>query len=232
MRSADARAARYPHPPAAICRRSSARARRRIRAIRCVPRPSTRRCRRSRPARTSNDRWSTTKLSEPEASATLTSSTDKAISPNAWPDGRRTEIEVLADHVAHDPLEVDVLGLGGRRYRAIAQHDGVIGDLQRLFEMMRDVDDRDAAAGQVADHLEQHLDFGRAQRGSRLIHDQDARVHRERARNLDDLLLSQAQIFDQRHRDRSLPRDRSSTRAPGAPPQRSRRQLRCAVHAP
>ena len=143
--------------------------------------------------------WSTTELSEPEASATLTSSTDKRDLAERVARRRGTEVEVLAHHVAHDPLEVDVFRLGRCHYRSVAQHHDIVGNLQRLFEMMRDVDDRHAAAGQVADHPEQHLHFGRAQRGRRLVHDQDARVHRESARDLDDLLLSQTQILHQGH---------------------------------
>ena len=113
---------------------------------------------------------------------------------------RRAEIEILADHVADDPLEVDVLCLGIGRHGTIAQHDGVIGDLQRLFQVMRYIDDRDPSAGQIPDDLEQHFDFGCTQRGCRLVHDQDAGIDRQGAGDLDNLLLSQPQILDKGHR--------------------------------
>ena len=138
-------------------RPSSARARRRIRAIRCGPRPSARRCRRSRPRehRATGDRRRN--CPPPRRSATLTSSIDSAISPKAWPGRRRAEVEILADHVAHDPFEIDVLRASPVAVIAPSRSTtAIVGDLQRLFEVMGDVDDRDAAAGQVADHLEQH----------------------------------------------------------------------------
>jgi hypothetical protein len=108
------------------------------------------------------------------------------------------EIEILADHVAHDPFEIDVLRLGRGGDRAVAQHHRVVGDLQRLFEMVRDIDDGDAATGEVANDLEQHAHLGRAQRRGRLVHDEDAGVHRQSARDLDDLLLAEPQVLDAR----------------------------------
>lgn len=83
---------------------------------------------------------------------------------------------------------------------SVAQNDGVIGDLQRLFQMMRYVDDRHAAARQVVDDLEEHFHLRRAQRRGRLVHDQDARIDGECPCNLDDLLLAEAKILDARQR--------------------------------
>ncbi len=114
------------------------------------------------------------------------------------------------------------LALGLGRHGAVAQHHGVIGDLQRLLEVVGDVDDRDAAGREVADDLEQHLDLGGAERRGRLVHDEDARVDRQRAGDLDDLLLAEAQVLDQGQRDRSPPRARPSAPRPAAPPRRSR----------
>ena len=76
----------------------------------------------------------------------------------------------------------------------------MVGDLQRLLEMVGDVDDRDAAGGEVADDLEQHLDLGGAERRGRLVHDQDARIDRQRPRDLDDLLLAEPKILDRGQR--------------------------------
>ena len=84
---------------------------------------------------------------------------------------------------------------------AVAQDHGVVGDLQRLLEVVRDVDDRDAAARQVADHLEQHLDLGgaSAEVGSSMI----------RMRELTDRARAISTIC-------CWPRRRSSTRVSGS----------------
>ena len=72
----------------------------------------------------------------------------------------------------------------------------MVGDLQRLLEVMRDVDDRHAPGREIADDLEQKLHFSRGERGGGLVHDEDAAVDGERPRDLDDLLLAEAQFFD------------------------------------
>ena len=65
---------------------------------------------------------------------------------------------------------------------------------------MRDIDDRHAFGLEVGDDAEQDLDFRRAQRRSRLVHDQDARVARHRLGDLDQLLLADHQVVDHRAR--------------------------------
>ena len=65
-----------------------------------------------------------------------------------------------------------------------------------LLEPVRDIDDRHALRLQIRDHAKQDLDFGRAQRGGRLVHDQDADVLRHGLGNLDELLLADHQILD------------------------------------
>ncbi|MNQ62278.1 hypothetical protein D3C85_766180 [compost metagenome] len=129
--------------------------------------------------------------------------------------GRTAEIEVLADHVTHDPLEID---LGARRlggHGTVAQHHRVVGDLQRLLQVVRDVDDRHPSRREVADHLEQRLHLRRRERRRGLVHDQDAAVDRQGTRDLDDLLLPEAQVFDQGQRiDRFLELCHQRPRAP------------------
>ena len=103
-------------------------------------------------------------------------------------------------------VDVDVVGRGLGDERSVAQDDDTVGDLERLFEMVGDVDDRHAARGQLADDAEQHLDLGHAERRRRLVHDQHARVLRQRAGDLDDLLLADAQVADRASRSRAAPR--------------------------
>ena len=71
----------------------------------------------------------------------------------------------------------------------VAEHGRSVADLVDLLEMVRDVEDRDAARLDAADALEQPLDRVRLERRGRLVEDQEARADRERARDLDDLLL-------------------------------------------
>ena len=71
----------------------------------------------------------------------------------------------------------------------VAEHGRAIADLVDLLEMVRDVEDRDAALLHPAHALEQPLDALRLERRGRLVEDQEARADRERAGDLDDLLL-------------------------------------------
>ena len=104
---------------------------------------------------------------------------------------------VGADHLAHDPLRVDVLHLLLAGDVAVAQHGDVVADADQLLQPVRDVDDRDALRLEVGDHLEQHLDLGRAKRRGRLVHDQDRGVERHRLGDLDQLLLADPQVLHQ-----------------------------------
>ncbi len=61
---------------------------------------------------------------------------------------------------------------------------------------MRDVDDADVFRAKLADDLEKLLGFAGGERGRRLVHDDDARVHRERLGDLDHLHLTRRQRRD------------------------------------
>ena len=113
---------------------------------------------------------------------------------------RRAEIEVLADHVAHDPFQINFLTRRIGRHGSVAQHHRMIGDLQRFFQMMRNVDDGDTARRQVANDLEQDFHFRGAERRSRLIHDENARIDRKGAGDFNDLLLAETKFLDRRQR--------------------------------
>ena len=113
---------------------------------------------------------------------------------------RRAQVVILADHVADDPFQIDVRARRMGRDLAIAQHDRMVGDGQRFFQMVRDIDDRDALRLQIADHLEQHRHLRRRQGRGGLVHDQDARIDRQGPRDLDQLLLAQPQVLDARQR--------------------------------
>ena len=103
---------------------------------------------------------------------------------------------ILADHLFDDPGNRDVGGAGRLHQLAIAQHGDVIADLQEFIQLVRDVNDGDAAALQLVDHAEEHFNLGVAQGRGWLIHDQDANILRQRPGNFDDLLLADAQVAD------------------------------------
>ena len=69
-----------------------------------------------------------------------------------------------------------------------------------LVEPVRDVDDADAVGRELPDDAEEPRAFRRRQRRGRLVHDEDARVERQRLGDLDELLLADAQPGDPRLR--------------------------------
>ena len=104
------------------------------------------------------------------------------------------------DDELDQPLHIEL----GRRPRAhdapVAQHGHAVGHGDDLLEAVRDVDDRDAALLEALDDLKQRVDLAVGERGGRLVHDQDARVLRERLGDLDELEARGAQAADLRAR--------------------------------
>src|SRR5699024_2007397 len=78
------------------------------------------------------------------------------------------------------------------------QDDGVVRDLQRLLEVVGDVDQGDPARLEVGDDVEEDLDLAGGQGRGRLVHDQYAGPDGQRPGDLDDLLLSDAQVAHRR----------------------------------
>src|SRR6185437_3109034 len=71
---------------------------------------------------------------------------------------------------------------------AVAQYRDAIGNLVDLIEEMRDEDDADAARGERAHGLEQHLDLMPVEARGRLVQDQHARGEIDRAGDRADML--------------------------------------------
>ena len=76
---------------------------------------------------------------------------------------------------------------------AVAQHGDRVRELEHLAEEVGDQDDRRPARDERADGRVQLLRLAGAQRRGRLVHDDQLRVARERAQDLDLLLLARAQ---------------------------------------
>src|SRR5690349_4397144 len=73
---------------------------------------------------------------------------------------------------------------------AVAQTNDAISDDFHLAQTVRDVENTDAISTQILDDLQQALCFGKRQTGGGLVHNQEAGIEREGARDLDHLLLS------------------------------------------
>src|SRR3954464_14036385 len=59
---------------------------------------------------------------------------------------------------------------------AEAQHGDVVGDLEDVVEVMRDDDDGESLMAEAADEIEHLARLGDAERGRRLVEDDDLRV--------------------------------------------------------
>ena len=140
--------------------------------------------------------------------------------PGARRAGRRTG---ASRHALDDPGHVHGGSRRGPDEPAVTKDGDGVGHGQHFLEAMGDVDDRDAARGEIADDAEQHLHLRRAERGGRLVHQEHARVVHERAGDLDDLLHAERQRADERPRvDAAARASPSVSRAPGAPGRRGR----------
>ena len=79
-------------------------------------------------------------------------------------------------------------------FRPSRKADDAVGDLHDLVEAVRDVDDAHALRAQVLDDRRAAARSRRGQRAGRLVHDDDARVERQRLGDLDHLLLRDRQL--------------------------------------
>ena len=100
------------------------------------------------------------------------------------------------EHQRHD-VERRRLGRRERRHEfAAAQDRDAVRQLEVLIHAVADVHESDAALAQPFDHGEENRDFGRIERRRRLVHDDEARIERDRARESDHLLHRDAQTHD------------------------------------
>ena len=103
----------------------------------------------------------------------------------------------LAEHRGDDGGDGQALArLGGHRDLAVAQDGDLVAQRHHVLEDVGDEDDADLAVAQDAQDLEQRLGARRAERGGRLVEDQDARLGEQRLADLDELALGEAQLLD------------------------------------
>src|ERR1044072_9492897 len=107
-------------------------------------------------------------------------------------------LDVAADHEPDHLVVRNLLARNPPRVPAVAQDDRAVGYLLHLAEPVRDVDDGHAVLAQVLHDFEQPLGLRERERRGRLIHDENARVQRERFRYLDHLLLRDGESCERR----------------------------------
>ena len=110
---------------------------------------------------------------------------------------RANRLEVASEH-RRDEVELVEVGHAARHHRAtVAHHRDPVADLVQFVEPMGDENDRHALGAQATHHVEQHRDLAFIERGGRLVHDDEPRLERNRARN-GDHLLDRGREFHQR----------------------------------
>jgi len=120
------------------------------------------------------------------------------------------------------PVIPDELALGRRGVEPLRDRAAVlddrddIGDRANLVEPVRDVDDGDAAAPQLADRGEQRGDLATIEDGRGLVHDDEPRVVRERSRDAHHLLLRRRERLDERAARDAVRADAAEQRLGGA----------------
>ena len=107
-------------------------------------------------------------------------------------------VDRAPDHQPDDAVDGGVGDRPAADLAAVAQHGEAVAQRHHLVEAMGDEDDAETLRPKVAHDAEQLVDLGRAQRRSRLVHDDEPRSHRQSAGDLDHLLLGDAEIADQR----------------------------------
>ncbi len=101
--------------------------------------------------------------------------------------------EVASYHHRHQTRRAEFRAVKCPDIGRVAQNGHAIGELINLLHPMAYVDDGDPLRLQRGDHPEQFRGLARGEGGRRLVHDDDARVGRERARDLDHLPLAERQ---------------------------------------
>ncbi len=84
----------------------------------------------------------------------------------------RHPLQFVPDHQLDEPVVIEVGGRAGRDPLPVAQDADVVGDLEHFVEVVRDVEDGDAAFLEALDGAEEPLDIGAGQRRRRLVEDE------------------------------------------------------------
>ena len=102
--------------------------------------------------------------------------------------------DVAPDHHAYDGVDIRFGDLARGDVMAVAQHGVAIAEAKNLVEPMRDKDDRQSLGLQRPHDADEIGDLGFAEGRRWFVHDDEAGLHRQRAGDLDKLLLSDRKI--------------------------------------
>ena len=159
------------------------------------------RSRAPRPARTSKSTPSSTRRQPRRAgTSSVSPRTSSTGAPSRAAGGRNARRGLPPDHRRDHAVPVHLADRRGDHVAPVAQHGDPVGQRRDLVEPVRDVDDAHAVGRELPDDAEEPRALRRRQRRGRLVHDQDARVERQRLGDLDELLLADAQARDPRLR--------------------------------
>ena len=89
-------------------------------------------------------------------------------------------------------------------FPAPAEHDDPVRDFEDVVHVVTDEDHGPSAAGETPDQLQHLSRLGHRERGGRLVHDNEARIEIEGARNGDRLTLSAGEAAYRRVRVRDM----------------------------
>jgi hypothetical protein len=92
-------------------------------------------------------------------------------------------------------MSIELCARPARDAASVAEHADAVGEAIDLVQPVRDVHDRLAGCAQGLDVLEEPLGIGVAQRARGLVHDEDARIAPERARDFHELPLANREKF-------------------------------------
>ena len=86
---------------------------------------------------------------------------------------RRPVVEMfflIADHLFDNPRNTGVADLAFADKAPVAENSDVVANFHQLFQTVGNIDNGDAAAFKLFDHVKQDFDFRLAERGSGFIH--------------------------------------------------------------
>ena len=173
---------------AGACRRSRP-SRRLQRSIPKIARATSVRPAPTRPASATISPLRTTNETSVKSPSRVRRSTFSTTRPGLGRHLREQRVHVTADHRADHGLHGQLLDRLRPDVAAVAHHGDPLADREDLVEAVRDEEDGVAPGAQRLDDAEQPLDLVRRQRRGRLVHHDDARVRRQRLRDLDELLI-------------------------------------------
>jgi hypothetical protein len=104
------------------------------------------------------------------------------------------EAELAPDHEPDDAVHARLRDPAAADETAIAQYRVAVADLEHFLEAVGDENRRYAMALEAADDGEELFHLGPAQGAGWLVHDDELRLHRQRAGDLDHLLLGNREV--------------------------------------